>query len=100
LWAAAQHRLQWTRLRRRLAEGKRAQTGLLSKTLRRTRRAPEPYRWPAKAQSRNLRQSKEGCFTTTERNVSRKGYASEKLKETATGRSLLQQEGANIAIQV
>jgi len=44
---AAQHRLQRTRLRRLLAEGKRAQTGLLSKVLRRTRRAPEPYRWAA-----------------------------------------------------
>ncbi len=42
---AAQHRLQATRLRRRQAEGKRAQPGLLSKVLRRTRRAPEPYRW-------------------------------------------------------
>ena len=41
---AAQHRLQATRLRRRLAEGPRARTGLLSKVLRRTRRAPEPYR--------------------------------------------------------
>jgi len=41
----AQHRLQATRLRRRQAEGKRAQTGLLSKVQRRTRRAPEPYRW-------------------------------------------------------
>jgi len=37
--------LQATRLRRRQAEGKRAQTGLLLKVLRRTRRAPEPYRW-------------------------------------------------------
>jgi hypothetical protein len=42
---AAQHRLQATRLRRLLAEGKRAQTGLLLKVLRRTRRAPEPYRY-------------------------------------------------------
>jgi len=41
---AAQHQLQATRLRRRLAEGKRAQAGLLSKGLRRSRRAPEPYR--------------------------------------------------------
>jgi len=41
---AAQHRLQATRLRRLLARGKRAQTDLLSKALRRTRRAPEPYR--------------------------------------------------------
>jgi len=41
---SAQHRLQATRLRRQQAEGKRAQTGLLSKVLRRTRRAPEPYR--------------------------------------------------------
>jgi len=43
LWAA-QHRLQATRLRRLLAEVPRAQTGLLLKALRRTRRAPEPYR--------------------------------------------------------
>jgi len=41
---AAQHRLQATRLRRRLAEGPRAQTGLLLKVRRRTRRAPEPGR--------------------------------------------------------
>jgi hypothetical protein len=41
------HQLQATRLRRLLAEGKRAQTGLLLKVLRRTRRAPEPYRWAA-----------------------------------------------------
>ncbi len=38
------HRLQATRLRRLLADGKRAQTGLLSKALRRSRGAPEPYR--------------------------------------------------------
>jgi hypothetical protein len=38
-------RLQATRFRRRQAEGKRAQTGLLLKVLRRTRRAPEPCRW-------------------------------------------------------
>jgi len=44
LWAATQHRLQATRLRRLLAAGKHAQTGLLSKALRRIRRAPEPYR--------------------------------------------------------
>jgi len=37
--------LQATRLRRRLAEVKRARTGLHSKVLRRSRRAPEPYRW-------------------------------------------------------
>jgi hypothetical protein len=48
----AQHRLQATRLRRRQAEGKRAQTGLLSKALRRTRRAPEPYRYAAIEQHR------------------------------------------------
>jgi hypothetical protein len=48
-WVAAQHRLQATRLRRLLVEGKRAQTGLLLKVLRRTRRAPEPYRWAAVA---------------------------------------------------
>ena len=41
------HRLQATRLRRRQAERKRAQTGLLSKVKRRTRRAPEPGRWAA-----------------------------------------------------
>jgi len=40
-------RLPATRLRRRLAKGKRAQTGLLLKALCRTRRAPEPYRWAA-----------------------------------------------------
>jgi hypothetical protein len=41
---AVQNRLQAARLYRRLAEGKRAQTGLLSKVKRHTRRAPEPYR--------------------------------------------------------
>lgn len=41
----AQHQLRAIRFRRRQAEGKRAQTGLLSKVLRRIRRAPEPYRW-------------------------------------------------------
>jgi len=52
-WAAAQHRLQATRLRRRQAEGKRAPTGLLSQGLRRTRRAPEPYRWAARRGRKN-----------------------------------------------
>jgi hypothetical protein len=41
----AQHRLQATRLTPLPAEEKRAQMGFLSKALRRTRRAPEPYRY-------------------------------------------------------
>ncbi len=45
LLQTAQHRLQATRLRRLPAQEPRAQAGLLSKVLRRTRRAPEPYRW-------------------------------------------------------
>jgi len=40
----AQHHFRPTPLRRLLAEGKRAQTGLLLKVVHRTRRAPEPYR--------------------------------------------------------
>ena len=41
------HRLQPTPLCGLLAEGKRAQTGLLLKALRHTRREPEPCRWAA-----------------------------------------------------
>ncbi len=42
--AAAQHPLQWTRLTPLSAKRKRAQAGLVSKGLRRTRRATEFFR--------------------------------------------------------